>query len=200
MNEIPAQSFRGINTSPMLRFGRSLARVAPIGKVETMNHLLTGTAFAAALAIAAPVWAQAPTNPNPAGAPSPTTAAPYTKSAPSTSQTAPYAQQAPEPPSATAPTTTGDATAPMPKRHAMHQARRHAGHMRSGHRMRHAPLASRGSRAPSDNIANQLNSQELGRVSGSSAPPAGYAPQGNPQQGQPQGYPQQGQPPSGPRY
>ena len=57
----------------------------------------------------------------------------------------------------------------------------------------------------SHNMANQLNSQELGRVSGSSAPPAGYSPQGNPQQGnpqqgQPQGYPQQGQPPSGPRY
>jgi len=62
------------------------------------------------------------------------------------------------------------------------------------------PLASRGSRAPTDNIANQLNSQELSRLSGSSAPPAGYAPRGNPQQGQPQGYPQQGQPPSGPRY
>jgi hypothetical protein len=131
--------------------------------------------------------------------------APSTQSAPSTSQTAPSAQQAPtqpRAPSATAPTTTENATAPMPKRHAMHQARheRHAAHTRSGHGMRHAPLASRGSRAPSDNIANQLNSQELSRLSGSSAPPAGYAPQGNPRQGQPQGYPQQGQPPSGPRY
>jgi hypothetical protein len=68
--------------------------------------------------------------------------------------------------------TTENATEPTPKRHAMHQARhgRHAGHMRSVHRMRHAPLASRGSRAPNDNIANQLNSQELSRVSGSSAP------------------------------
>jgi hypothetical protein len=70
------------------------------------------------------------------------------------------------------------------------------GALRSVHRMRHAPLASRGSRAPNDNIANQLNSQELSRLSGSSAPPAGYAPQ----QGQPQGYPQQGQPPSRQRY
>jgi hypothetical protein len=97
--------------------------------------------------------------------------------------------------SATAPapySTTENATEPMPKRH--------AGHMRSVHRMRHAPLASRGSRAPNDSMANQLNSEELSRLSGSSAPPAGYAPQGYPQQGRPQGYPQQGQPPSGPRY
>ena len=156
-----------------------------------MNHLLSGTAFAAALAIAAPLWAQTPTTPNPAGAPSP-------------SQTAPYAQPAPtqpRAPSATAPapsSTTENATEPVPKRHAMHRGHqgRYAAHTRSTHRMRHAPLASRGSRAPDDNIANQLNSQELGRVSGSSAPPAGYAPQGS----QPQGYPQQGQPPSGRQY
>jgi hypothetical protein len=198
MNEITDQPFRGDNTSPMLRFGCSSARVLPLSGVEAMNHLLTGTAFAAALATTAVVWAQTPTSPNPAGAPP----APSTRSAPSatpqtapsTSQTAPYAQQAPAQPRAPSATT----TEPMPKRHAMHQARhgRHAAHTRSTHRMRHAPLASRGSRAPNDNIANQLNSQELGRVSGSSAPPAGYAPQ----QGQPQGYPQQGQPPSGPRY
>ena len=156
-----------------------------------MNHLLSGTAFAAALAIAAPLWAQTPTTPNPAGAPSP-------------SQTAPYAQPAPtqpRAPSATAPapsSTTENATEPMPKRHAMHRGHqgRQAAHTRSTHRMRHAPLASRGSRAPDDNIANQLNGQELGRVSGSSVPPAGYAPQGS----QPQGYPQQGQPPSGRQY
>ena len=160
-----------------------------------MNHLLSGTTFVAALAIAAPLWAQTPTTPNPAGAPSP-------------SQTAPYAQPAPtqpRAPSATAPapsSTTENATEPMPKRHAMHRGHqgRQAAHTRSTHRMRHAPLASRGSRAPNDNIANQLNSQELGRVSGSSAPPAGYAPPGYPQQGQPQGYPQQGQPPSGRQY
>ena len=164
-----------------------------------MNHLLTGTAFAAALAIAAPVGAQTPPTPR---APSTTTVAPSsTQSAPSTSQTAPSAQQAPTQPRAPS-AATENATAPMPKRHAMHQARhgRHAAHTRSTHRMRHAPLASRGSRAPNDNIANQLNSQELSRLPGGSAPPAGYAPRGNPQQGQPQGYPQQGQPPSGPRY
>ena len=182
--------------------GGASGACCPYREVEAMNHLLSGTAFAAALAIAAPVWAQTPTTPNPAGAPSTTTAAPYTQSAPpATSQTAPYAQQAPTrpmAPSATAPapySTTENATEPMRRAH----HGRYAGHMRM-HRMRHAPSASRGSRAPNDNIANQLNSQELGRVSGNSAPPAGYSPQGNPQQGQPQGYPQQGQPPSGPRY
>ncbi len=168
-----------------------------------MSHLLSGMTFAAALAIAAPVWAQTPTPPNPAGAPSTTTAAPYTQSAPSaTSQTAPYAQQTPTrpmAPSAAAPapySTNENATEPMPGRHAMHRAQgRYAGHMRV-HRMGHAHLASRGSRAPSDNMANKLNREELGRVSGSSTPPAGYAPQGYPQQG----YPQQGQPPAAPRY
>ena len=169
----------------MLRFGRGQLARCPYREVDSMNHLLSATALAAALAIAAPVWAQAPTNPNPAGAPSTSQAAPYTQERPTR----------PAAPSAAAPapySTTENATEPMPKRR--------AGHMRSVHRMRHAPLASRGSRAPTDNIANQLNSQELSRLSGSSAPPTGYAPRGNPQQGQPQGYPQQGQPPSGPRY
>ena len=156
-----------------------------------MNHLLSGMTFAAALAIAAPVWAQTPTTPNAAGAPSTTTAAPYTQSAPSaTSQTAPYAQQTPTrpmAPSAAAPapySTNENATEPMPGCRAMHRTHheRYAGHMR----MRHA----RGSRTSSDNMANKLNREELGRVSGSSTPPAGYAPQG---------YPQQGQPPAAPR-
>src|SRR5216683_5530973 len=178
--------------------GGAFCACCPYREVEAMNHLLSGTAFAAALAIAAPVWAQTPTTPNPAGAPSTTTAAPYTQSAPSaTSQTAPYAQQTPTrpmAPSATAPapySTNENATEPMPGRHAKHRAHGHyAGHMRM-HRMGHAPSAGRGSRAPSDNMANQLNREELGRVSGSSTPPAGYAPQG---------YPRQGQPPAAPRY
>lgn len=169
-----------------------------------MKHLLSGTALAAALAIAIPAWAQTPTTPNPAGTPSTTAPAPYIQSAPSTtSQTAPSttmqtapsttsqtaassAQQAPAQPtspSASAPassSTTEAATEPKAKRHVV----RHASHMRSMHRVRHAPLARRGSRAPSDNIAAQLNRQELGRLSGSSMPAAT------------QGYSQPGQPPS----
>jgi hypothetical protein len=174
-----------------------------ISEVKFMKQLLSGTALAAALAIAAPVWAQTPTTPTPAGTPSTTAPAPYTQSAPSTtsptapsttmqtapsatSQTAPYAQQAPArptSPSASAPassSTTEATTEPKARRHVV----RHASHMRSMHRIRHAPLARRGSRAPSDSIANQLNRQELGRLSGSSMPAAR------------QGYSQPGQPPS----
>ena len=189
MNEITDQPFRGDNTSPMLRFGCSSARVLSLSGVEAMNHLLTGTAFAAALATTAVVWAQTPTSPNPAGAPpAPSTrsAPPATpQTAPSTSQTAPYAQQVPAQPTspsatAPAPSSTTATTEPKAKRHVM----RHASHMRSMHRIRHAPLARRGSRAPSDNIAAQLNRQELGRLSGSSMPAAT------------QGYSQPGQPPS----
>jgi hypothetical protein len=68
--------------------------------------------------------------------------------------------------------------------------------MRGMRHMRHVPLAGRGSSAPSDNVANQLNRQELSNLSGSSTPSAGYAPQGYAPQGYaPQGYPPQGQPP-----
>ena len=189
MNEIADRPFRVDQHPAMLSSGiGGFAWVSQ--EVEPMNHLLSGTALAAALAIAAPVWAQTPTTPNPAGTPSTTAPAPYTQSAPSTTtQTAPYAQQAPAQlttPSANAPaaSSTKATTESMPGRHVMHRTH-HAAHMRSMHRMHHAPLASRGSRAPSDNVANRLNRQELGRVSGSSMPPASNAPQGYPQQGQP---------------
>ena len=183
---LPWSGLSPLGWKAVLRFPRLAARSVPKGDLDLcltkqIHYSVRVAALAAALAIAAPVWAQAPTNPNPAGAPSTSQAAPYTQEKP-TRPTAPSAA-APAPYS-----TTENATEPTPKRR--------AGHMRSAHRMRHAPSASRGSRAPTDNIANQLNSQELSRLSGSGAPPAGYAPRGNPQQGQPQ----QGQPPSGPRY
>src|ERR1043166_5543458 len=68
-----------------------------------MNHLLAGTAVAAALAMAGSAWAQAPmnpsstttTNPYATGAPSTSATTPYAQPAPSTSATAPYAQRAP---------------------------------------------------------------------------------------------------------
>ena len=157
-----------------------------------MNHLLSTTAFAAALAIAAPVWAQAPMNPYPSGAPSTTQAAPYAQQSPARPPAASNALPAPE---------------PMQGRHAARRAHRgrYAGHMRGMRHMRHVPLAGRGSSAPSDNVANQLNRQELSNLSGSSTPSAGYAPQGYPPlQGYPppQGYAPQGYPPQGepPRY
>jgi hypothetical protein len=97
-----------------------------------MNHLLTGTAFAAALVIAAPVWAQTP--------PSGTQPAPYAQPAPP--QPAPYAQPA-----------------PYKERHAYRKHhKRYVGHMRRYH--------ARGSGAPNDNVADQLNAQQLGRAGG----------------------------------
>src|SRR5205823_11747617 len=111
MNEIADRPFRVDQHPAMLSSGiGGFAWVSQ--EVKFMKQLLSGTALAAALAIAAPVWAQTPTTPNPAGTPSTTAPAPYTQSAPSTmsptapsttmqtapsatSQTAPYAQQAP---------------------------------------------------------------------------------------------------------
>jgi len=72
------------------------------------------------------------------------------------------------------------------------------GHHRRAHRGHHAAQrhASRGSRAPSDNMANQLNAEELSRAqggAGGSMPPPGYGQQQAPPQMQ--GYPpQQGGP------
>jgi hypothetical protein len=139
-----------------------------------MNHLLTGTAFAAALVIAAPVWAQTTpygTQPAPYAQPAPPRPAPYAQPAPP--QPAPYAQPA-----------------PYKERHAYRKHhKRYVGHTRRYY--------ARGSSAPNDNVANQLNRQELSNLSGSNTPSAGYAPQGYPppQGYAPQGYPPQGQPP-----
>ena len=92
-----------------------------------MKHLLSGTAIAAALVFAAPVWTQA------SAAPMRPSAAPSATSAPNDSMGS----------------------------HMIHQvkARRH-----------HA--AKHGSARGSDNIANQLNAQEVARNSGGGMAPA----------------------------
>src|SRR5438128_349328 len=108
--------------------GGTFGACCPYREVDSMNHLLTGTAFAAALVIAAPVWAQANapmTRPSPAVPPSASTAAPM---------------------------------APMASKALHHQVR-----MRRHHVMRRG-MGRQSS--PSDNVANQLNAQELGRVGG----------------------------------
>jgi hypothetical protein len=65
----------------------------------------------------------------------------------------------------------------MPSHHAMRRAHRgHASHLRSNRAMRHAPIAASRSRGMNDNIANRLNQQELGRLSGSTVPPRGNQP------------------------
>src|SRR5438093_13737766 len=56
-----------------------------------MKHLLNGVAIAAALAIAAPVWAQAPMTPSSSSPPKPAAAAP---AAPAAAPAAPAAKQA----------------------------------------------------------------------------------------------------------
>jgi hypothetical protein len=103
---------------------------------STMKHLLNGVAVVAALAIAAPVWAQ--------------TSAPM---APSSRAPAAAA------PAATAPTASAAAPA-APTAKARHK------------RVSHHKATRRGmtGKASPDNIANQLNAQELARVGSSSAP------------------------------
>ena len=180
-------------------------------EATAMNkYLLTGTGLAAALAIAAPVWAQAPSAQNPSTTTSPSAAqygqtpsatgrTPYSPSTPSTmsqtqqptSQTAPYAQQAPMPSSSSAATsssapyaTSENAEEPRTGRHLLRKAHRGhvASHTKSLHGSRHV---SGKTRSPSDNVADQLNREELGRTSGSSASPMGSAAGPSPQGVQP---------------
>jgi len=143
-----------------------------------MNHLLSGVALAAVLAISAPVWAQAPTSPSTPNTP-PSAASSTTTSTTAPSAQAPAAPQRPiaatsAAPSAQAPTTAQKATtapasastaAAKPQRHAqrMHATPRHrmqAHYVRNWHRPYHRWGTS------SDHMARQLNAQELGRIGG----------------------------------
>jgi len=168
-------------------------------KVKAMkSYVLSGSTLAVALAVAAPVWAQTPSSQSsPGGAPSST--APYSQSAPSATAPSPYTpsapstlSQSPMPPSSSSATTsapystTENAAEPKRGRHVIHRAHRGqtASHMQSAHGKRHA---SGKARAPSDNVADQLNQQELGRVSGSSTVPTGNAAPASPQGGQSSG-------------
>jgi hypothetical protein len=138
-----------------------------------MNHLLSGVALAAVLAITAPVWAQAPTSPSTPNTPpsASSTTAPQrpiaaTPAAPS-AQAPATAQKATTAPAATASTSMEPA---KPRRHAqrMHATpshRMHAQYTRHWHRY--------GWGASSDHMANRLNAEELGRIGGygGGAPP-----------------------------
>jgi len=157
-----------------------------------MNHLLSGVALAAVLAISAPVWAQAPTSPSTPSTP-PSAASSTTTSTTTPSAQAPAAPQrpiasTPAAPSAQAPvaaqkTTTAPAAkaststeAAKPQRHAqrMHATprhRMHAHYVRNWHRPYHRWGAS------SDHMARQLNAQELGRIGGYGG---GYPPKDSP--------------------
>jgi uncharacterized protein involved in copper resistance len=123
-----------------------------------MKHLLTGVAVAAALAIAAPVWAQnAPMTP---GGNNPTSgsAGPF----------APKAAPAPAAPAAASPAAATPMAAKPMHRRSMH----HVSHV--SHR--------RGHMGGGDQMTEQLNAQELARITGGGAPapaPMPMAPGGN---------------------
>jgi hypothetical protein len=103
-----------------------------------MKHLLTGVAMAAALAIAAPVWAQnAPSSPS---APPAAPAAPAAK-APASSAAKPMAGN--------------PAAKPMAMKKPMHHMAMHH-HMWMHHR----------AMGQGDQMTEQLNSQELQRITG----------------------------------
>ena len=118
-----------------------------------MKHLMTGVAMAAALAIAAPVWAQAPMTP---GGNNPTSgsAGPF----------APNPAPAAPPPSAAAP-----ADAP-----AKAAAGRRTNTRKYMHHVAHHRRGMSGGISGGGNMAEQLNAQELQRLQ-AGAPPAPMA-------------------------
>lgn len=199
-----------------------------------VNRLLTGTAIAAALAITSAAWAQAPNPSSPstpttqaapytssmpsATAPGATTAPSYgqsTTTAPygQSSATSPYAQQ--QMPTNAAPGTgmqTGASAAAMPPSGnqeatgATAPTRRHMARSRRPGRHATGRVASRGHRGGqmNDNVADQLNREEAGRLgSGGGTMPGGAMPNGAGQMGQAQPAPgmmQQGPRASGGGY
>ena len=127
-------------------------------RITGMKHLLNGVAVVGALALAAPVWAQ--TNP-PASAPpaaqsAPAAPAPSAAPPPAAAPAAPAPSAAAPPPAAPpAPATTSAAPPkPMPKKMVMRRPPRRAV-------------------AAGDRITEQLNREELARISSgnTSAPP-----------------------------
>jgi len=139
-----------------------------------MKHLLTGVAVVAALAFAAPVWAQgvSPSGGNSMGMPGPNPGGPgltpYSGGAPRTmAAPTPSAAPAAMAPTTAAPTDTSSAMPPAHHRHA-----RHAIHGKpSHHPSRFSNLQG--------NVANQLNQEELARLQSeattmpAAAPPPG---------------------------
>ena len=124
-----------------------------------MQHVLTGVAVLAALAFAAPVWAQP--GPNPGGS---------ALSGPRTTAAPPAAMA----PSAMPPSSMSNTSSAMP-----------AGHRRASHHASHGKMAGhhRGKGTqPSSGTANQLNQEELARLQAGNmsmsagAPAPGMAP------------------------
>jgi len=120
-----------------------------------MKHLLTGVAMAAALAIAAPVWAQnAPMTPG--------------GNNPTSGSAGPFAPKAAPAPAPAAPAAAQPMAAKPMHRHSTH----HVTHV--SHR--------RGHMSAGDQTTEQLNAQELARITGGGVPapaPMPMAPGGN---------------------
>src|SRR5262245_26812453 len=136
-----------------------------------MKHLLSGVAIVAALAFAAPVWAQrtgpgvgapGPNQPLPGG---PGPSSPMSNLPPSPSRDLPYPGS--PPPAAMPPGSMGATTSAMPPEHRRARASTH-----------HAGMRAHPSSAMAGTTANQLNQEELARLqSGNfSMPPAPPAP------------------------
>jgi hypothetical protein len=135
-----------------------------------MKHLLNGIAVVAALAIAAPAWAQNPSGGNAVGTPGPNPGGPgltpYSGGAPAAPPAPEAAPMAPSamPPSAAAP---NSATPPTRVVRVHHHVYHHMYH--------HVRVIHHGPRAPGDTTA-ELNRAELARIQSgntASAPPQG---------------------------
>ena len=111
-----------------------------------MKHLLTGVAMAAALAIAAPAWAQAPGGNNP-----------------TSGSAGPFAPKPAAP--AAAPAKPAMAMPAMAKPMAKKSMHHHMMHNHMMHRM-----------SSGDQMTEQLNAQELQRITGGGAAPMPAAP------------------------
>ena len=134
-----------------------------------MKHLLTGVAVVAALAFAAPGWAQ-PANPaggNAMGMPGPNPGGPGL----TPYSTAPKPRAMPAPPPSAAPA----AMAPSDTSSAMPPSHRHARHASHGKPSHHPSNFSN----LQGNVANQLNQEELARLQSgdTSMPPAPPSPE-----------------------
>jgi hypothetical protein len=129
------------------------------GRINTMKHILIGVAVVAALAFAAPVWAQgvSPSGGNAMGMPGPNPGGPGLT---------PYSGGAP--PAAMAPGP-AETTSAMPPSH------RHARHASHGKPSHHPSNFSN----LQGNVANQLNQEELARLQSgdTSMPPAPPSPE-----------------------
>jgi len=122
-----------------------------------MKHLLTGVAMAAALAIAAPAWAQSAPTP---GGNNPTSG--------SAGPLAPKPAPAPAPAAAPAKPAMAKPMAAKP------MAKKPMHHMATHHMAMHRKMSA------DDQMTDQLNQQELQRIQGGGAPmPASMAPGGN---------------------